>query len=295
MGDALVFCKLIPLTTLETQPDNCKSTANLFRLPLYYQYGIGSVGFGAWRELAAHTMASEWVVSGRHEQFPLMHHWRIVQSAGLTSVEQEADDYLAHPAAHGNDESSIRERLLALSASSSQIAAFSEYFAQTLSDWLIDQLQDTRQSANAAVPFVEERAREAIDFMRSENFVHFDTHLENVLTDGARLYFADFGLALHDLFNLTQDERNFLTRHSQYDAARFYSSMVHAICGAMHGDEKWSQKLARLDLQAKSLPPTAIAALQKHAVTAKDMGQFARTLINTNRRAAFSPTSMASL
>ena len=295
VGEARVFCKLIPLTILEAQPEHYKSTANLFQLPSYYQYGIGSVGFGAWRELAAHTLASEWVVSGRHDQFPLMHHWRTVQFTGFASVESEADEYLTHAAAHGNDESSIRERLAALRASSSYIAIFSEHFAQTSSEWLVAQLQNARPSANAAISFTEEKAREAFDFMRGENFIHFDAHLSNILTDGARLYFADFGLALHDSFDLTQDERNFLTNHAEYDEARFAASMVHTICLAMPGNEGWSQKLANLDLQAKSLPPTAIAALQKHAVTAKYMGQFARTLINTNRRATFSPSSEALL
>lgn len=134
VGEVRVFCKLIPLTILEAQPVNYKSTANLFQLPSYYQYGIGSVGFGAWRELAAHALASDWVVSGKHEQFPLMHHWRIVQFTGVASVESEADEYLTHAATHGNDESAIRKRLVALRASSSHIAVFSEHFAQTLSE-----------------------------------------------------------------------------------------------------------------------------------------------------------------
>lgn len=295
VGEVRVFCKLIPLTIIEAQPENYKSTANLFQLPPYYQYGIGSVGFGAWRELAAHVLASDWVASGKQEQFPLMHHWRIVQFPGVASVESEADEYLTHAAAVGNDESAIRERLLALRASTSHIAIFSEHFPQTLSDWLVEQLQGATPSASAAISFTEEKAREVFDFMRSTNFVHFDAHLSNILTDGVRLYFADFGLALHDSFDLTQDERSFLTNHTEYDRARFASSMVHTICRAMPGEEGWSQKLSNLDLQAVSLPPAAIAALQKYAVAANYMGQFAQALINTNRHATFAPPSEALL
>ena len=92
VGEVQVFCKLIPLTILEAKPENYQSTANLFQLPTYYQYGIGSIGFGAWRELAAHVLASDWVASGKHEQFPLTHHWRIVQIPGVSSVESEADE-----------------------------------------------------------------------------------------------------------------------------------------------------------------------------------------------------------
>jgi len=295
VGEVRVFCKLVPLTILEAQPENYKSTANLIELPSYYQYGIGSVGFGAWRELAAHALASDWVASGKHEQFPLMHHWRIVHFPGNASVESEADEYLTHAAAHGNEESAIRERLVALRASTSHIAIFSEYFPQTLSEWLVGQLQCSPPSAGAAISFTEEKARQAFDFMRSANFIHFDAHLSNILTDGARLYFADFGLAMHDSFDLTQDERNFLTNHTEYDTTRFASSMVHTICRAMPGDEGWNQKLANLDLQSKSLPPAAITALQKYAVAAKYMGQFGQTLINTNRHATFAPRSEALL
>lgn len=50
--DTPVFVKKVPLTDLEQLDQNFMSTANLFNLPLGYQYGIGSAGFGAWRELA---------------------------------------------------------------------------------------------------------------------------------------------------------------------------------------------------------------------------------------------------
>lgn len=295
VGKAKVFCKLVPLTILEAQPENHKSTANIFQLPSYYQYGIGSVGFGAWRELAAHALASDWVVSGKQEQFPLMHHWRVVKLPSVASVESEAEEYLTHAAAHGNDESAIRERLRSLRASTSHIAIFSEHFPETLSEWLVEQLQSDALSASAAIWFTEEKAREVLEFMRSRNFVHFDAHLGNILTDGNRLYFADFGLAMHDSFDLTHDERSFLTSHTGYDRARFASSMVHTICRAMPGKEAWSEKLSNLNLHAKSLPPAAIAALQRYAVAAKYIGQFAQALINTNRHAKFAPPPEALL
>lgn len=290
VGAECVFCKLIPLTRLESLLANYRSTRNLFELPSYYQYGIGSVGFGAWRELAAHALASDWVLHGKHEQFPLMHHWRVVQFTGSTMVDSEADDYLKHPAARGNDESAIRERLLALRESTSQLAIFTEHFPKTLSGWLFEQLQSDRPSAHTAVSFVEERSRHAFEFMRSSSFVHFDAHLDNVLTDGTRLYFADFGLAVHKSFDLSEDERKFMNDHAYYDPARFASSLVHTICRAMPGDEGWRQKLAGPDLHTDSLPPAAIAALQSYTPIAKYMADFAQTLINTNRYVTFAPS-----
>ncbi len=45
-----VFVKRVPLTDLERQPDSVRSTANLFELPVFCQYGIGGPSFGAWRD-----------------------------------------------------------------------------------------------------------------------------------------------------------------------------------------------------------------------------------------------------
>lgn len=54
IDDTPIFIKKVPLTDLEYLDQNFMSTANLFNLPLSYQYGVGSAGFGAWHELAAY-------------------------------------------------------------------------------------------------------------------------------------------------------------------------------------------------------------------------------------------------
>lgn len=73
-----VFVKRVPLTDLELRPEHVRSTANLFGLPLFYQYGAGPAGFGAWRELAAHIMTTGWVLENRYTGFPLLYHWRVL-------------------------------------------------------------------------------------------------------------------------------------------------------------------------------------------------------------------------
>lgn len=292
VGETPVFCKLVPLTEIESAVPNLQSTANIFQLPLYYQYGIGSVGFGAWRELAAHALTSSWVLDGGHEQFPLLYHWRVVQLLDADPIDAEAYAYLTHPAGRAYDELAIRQRLDALQAARAHIAIFSEQFPSTLSNWLIEQLQSDQLSARAAVEFVEGMALEAINFMRRQGFVHFDAHLDNILTDGVRLYFADFGLAVHTSFDLTAEERSFLARNYHYDAARFSSSLIHTICRAMPGDEAWGKKLRNAKLQTESLPPSVVAALQRHAPTATYMTAFSRTLITADRHAIFSAPAM---
>src|SRR3984957_2188869 len=77
-----VFVKRVPLTDTERQPSSVMSTANLFGLPVFCQYGVGSPGFGAWRELAANVMTTGWVLARRTEDFPLLYHWRGRAGAG---------------------------------------------------------------------------------------------------------------------------------------------------------------------------------------------------------------------
>lgn len=83
-----VFIQRIRLTDIELRPQNVRSTANLFGLPLFYQYGVGSAGFGGWRELAVHTMTTNWVLGGEYEGLPLMYHWRVLPDSGTRGVRR---------------------------------------------------------------------------------------------------------------------------------------------------------------------------------------------------------------
>lgn len=84
-----VFVKTIPLADIEQQPENFRSTANIFSLPAYFQYGVGFAGLGAWRELAVHLMTTDWVLSSECLHFPLLYHWRVMPRA--VSSELSAD------------------------------------------------------------------------------------------------------------------------------------------------------------------------------------------------------------
>ena len=66
-----VFVKSIPLTGAELA--NPGSTRNHYGLPPNFQYGVGSAGFGAYRELAAHMATTQWALDGTNEHFPLLH------------------------------------------------------------------------------------------------------------------------------------------------------------------------------------------------------------------------------
>ncbi|GGV69632.1 hypothetical protein GCM10010228_25400 [Streptomyces massasporeus] len=142
-----VFVKRVPLTDLEQRPERRRSTANVFGLPMICQYGIGGPSFGAWREVAAHAMTTNWVLSGQFQGVPLMYHWRVLP------------DEVPH------------------------------------------------------------------------------AHFENILTDGRRLYFTDFGLALSTRFALTPTEADFYDRHRGYDRCYTASWHVNWLISALYGED----------------------------------------------------------
>lgn len=77
-----VFVKVLPLTDLER--DHAYSTRNRYRLPLVYQYGVGSAGFGTWREVVSHVETTNWVLEDVIATFPIAYHVRVVERPGRT-------------------------------------------------------------------------------------------------------------------------------------------------------------------------------------------------------------------
>ena len=75
-----VFVKRVPLTDIEYE--HMFSTRNVYDLPTYYNYGIGSAGLGIFRELVTHIKTTNWVLEGAIASFPLLYHYRIIPFFG---------------------------------------------------------------------------------------------------------------------------------------------------------------------------------------------------------------------
>ncbi len=116
-----VFVKRVPLTDLELRPENVHSTANLFELPMFCHYGIGGPGFGAWRELAAHAMTTNWALAGEFAGVPLMYHWRVLPDT--TPLPQELAD-VDRVVEYWGGGAQIRRRLEEQRSSSASLALF---------------------------------------------------------------------------------------------------------------------------------------------------------------------------
>lgn len=156
-----MFAKRVPLTDREVA--NPHSTANLFDLPVYCQYGIGGPGFGAWRELAANMVVTEGLLTGATASFPLLYHWRVLP--GRPPVAAEHADIDAIGALYGSP--AVRTRLEALAAASSSLVLFLEYIPYRLLDWM-------REDPVGKAKTVERQLCEIVAFLRSRELLHMD-------------------------------------------------------------------------------------------------------------------------
>jgi len=280
----LVFAKLIPLCEQEADPAQFRSTANLFKLPPQLQYGVGSPGFGAWRELAANEQTSAWVRSGRCTSFALMHHWRVLPMRDAAALPQT--DEIESAVAFWHGDAALRARLQALAEARASLVLFMEYVPQTLADWLPQQAAAGR--LDQACAMVERELLAAVRCMGEHGMLHFDAHFRNILTDGEQLYLADLGLASSRQFQLSAAEREFHEQHGQHDRAYVVTQLVNALVKLVAEAGSVEQRAGLLRSCAEGAAPAAAPALaadllRRHAATALVMNGFYGALYGESR------------
>ncbi len=217
IGEVNVFVKRIPVTEIEFA--NPFSTQNLYDLPMFYNYGVGSVGFGVFRELVTHIKTTNWVLEGAIENFPLMYHFRIVPYPGLhETVDMERHErYVTY---WGGD-AHIGQYMLDRANAPYEALLFLEHLPFTASPWLLENPQK--------VGHILEDMFATIAFLRKNGIIHLDLHLSNVMTDGQRAYLTDFGLALDKSFALSPAESTFLKRNTLYDYGELIRSLEYSL------------------------------------------------------------------
>ncbi len=278
IDDTSVFVKKVPLTDLEQLPQNFMSTANLFNLPLGYQYGIGSAGFGTWRELATHIMTTNWVITGECVNFPIMYHWRILPSR-TSDININYWGDIEKYCQYWENSSVIRKRVEDLNKASAHIALFLEYVPQNLHEWLSAQIAKGDDAAEKAIAFADEHLKATNMHMNTRGLMHFDAHFKNILTDGERLYLSDFGLALSSKFDLSKAETKFLKHHQSYDQACHAVNLLHCIITSFFGKEQWEIRLREyLAGELDNVPPVIAAIIKQYAPIALAMDKFFQKL-----------------
>lgn len=212
VGRTKVFVKRVPVTPLEY--DNPHSTKNHYRLPTYYNYGVGSVGFGIYREILAHIKTTNWVLEGAMPHFPLMYHHRIVPcKTKTTALPDWYDGYINHWNGNKRVDEMMRQRLQA----PYEALIFLEHIPQTLHNWLPRNLEQTDR--------VILQAGKTLAFLRQQGLRHFDCHFHNILTDGTQIYLTDFGLALDSTTPMNRREKDFYNRHADFDCGQFLNGL----------------------------------------------------------------------
>jgi serine/threonine protein kinase len=229
IGNSKVFVKRIPVTDIEYQ--NMFSTKNHYNIPTYYNYGVGSAGFGAFRELVTHIKTTNWVLGGEIENFPLMYHYRIVPCFDKKiEIEIEKDkEYIEK----WNNNKNIQKYIIARKESKYEIVLFLEYIPYSLSEWL----GKNREKVSKVVSEI----RNTIIFLQKKEIIHFDIHLQNIITDGEKMYLTDFGLVLDKNFDLSEKEHEFFKQNFYYDYGEFLCAVgmnLFSVYQKNHGNQK---------------------------------------------------------
>lgn len=280
-----VFVKRIPLT--EKEYAQGFNTQNLYELPMYYHYGIGSAGFGAFRELICHQRVSDWVLQGHTAYFPLLYDYRI-WPAQAPWQKRSPEQWQRHLKVW-SDEPHIAEYLKARESAAYEMVLFLEYVPDTL--FAYAEQKDERLLGLLS------QASEGLQFLNGQGVLHLDAHLGNLLTDGERVVISDFGLALDRCFQLAADEQHFFEQHRYYDQAQIIGSLGYVfwqhLC-AQKGDaaREVCERLGVQDDQLLStvalenalqllkgshplqLPADLVALLLKHEETLLTLRQF---------------------
>ncbi|MET8797626.1 serine/threonine protein phosphatase [Nocardia sp. NPDC004568] len=276
-----VFAKRIPVTDRELAHRG--STANLFDLPVFCQYGIGGPSVNAWRELAANIA----VTDGEAATFPMLYHWRVLP--GRSPIAAEHADIDEVVAAYGGCPA-VRARLEALAGAASSLVLFCEYIPLALSDWL-------RRDPSGKAATVERQLSEIVRSLGDRRLLHMDGHFGNLRTDGQRIHLTDFGLATSPLFDLSPAEREFAARHATHDARyaamRLVNWLVTDVCGipvppgeAPDARNEYVRRCAAGHLP-DDVSPVVAAILSRHAPAAAQMNAFYRKLFGGDIHAKY--------
>jgi hypothetical protein len=286
-----VFVKRVPLTELEMRPEHVRSTANIFRLPTFYHYGVGSAGCGVWRELAAHILTTNWVLGAQSESFPLLYHWRVL--AGRPPQPAFADPAeLERQVAYWDGSPAVRARLQALAGASASVVLFLEHFPQNLAEWLAVQAGHGAGATAAACALVERSLRADIAFMTSNRLLHFDAHFGNIVTDGERLYLSDFGLAASSAFDLSAAELAFVESNLSHDQCYAVTELLNWLVTVLTDPagpaarNAFIRRCADVGVPA-TLPGWAARVIERYAPIAVVMNEFYWRLHGDRRTTAY--------
>lgn len=228
-----VFVKSVPLTELEMA--NAYSTKNHYQIPTWYNYGVGSAGFGAFRELAAHKKTTNWVRECEFSAFPLLHHHRILTTERSGKSIRDLKSYVAY----WNGSKTVERYMVDRCECKQQLILFLEYLTPAR-NWI------SENPTKLNVMF--KKAVKSIDFLHQNNMIHFDAHVSNWLTDGKDMFLTDFGLLLDREFELANSELQFFKKHRFYDYSQVVTAFSEGVIDHYFSLNTFQKKLVNKEL-----------------------------------------------
>jgi hypothetical protein len=230
LGNHKIFVKAIPLAKLYA--DNHFDTSNLYKLPVYYNYGFGSAGINPWRELLTHIKTTNWVLENTCSNFPLMYHYRIMKNSNNNFISFLDDRTMKR----WSDNKQIKKYLTDRYKSEYKIVIFLEYIPHTFGTYI-----------NEYPKYVDsfyKKSNNIISFLNKNNIIHCDAHSFNYLVDDEEnLYLTDFGLCLDKSFYLTKDEIKFFNMNKSIDKYYAIDNIYSAYFNRIYHDTKIRKKL----------------------------------------------------
>jgi hypothetical protein len=246
--DEKIFVKRLPLSDIEA--DQAYSTRNHFDLPTVYSYGVGSLGFGPWRELAA--LQALHGVQG----FPSLLHHRVMPSTAVPAPLPWTEEEYVH---YWNDSQAVGRYVQARNAATQELWLVLEHGGTPADVWLGSNLDN--------IDVLLGQVFDAIGELQDRQMVHFDAHFGNIVTDGRRCQLVDFGLAMSTDFELSSEERVFLDEHRHYDYGWVLGNlgiMLAVTVGAEPSIQSLRHQLDDLRAIDGKCPPTFLGAIDRY-------------------------------
>ena len=219
VGGKKVFVKRLPVTDLEYE--NMYSTKNFYRLPTYYNYGVGSAGFGVFREIIALIKTTNAVLEGAVENFPLLYHHRVMPYLGdRPKLDMERHKGYVR---YWNNNKQVGQYRVDRTKAKYEVMMFFEHIPYELWRWFGKHMDQ--------VDMVVGGMQKAISHLIKNDVIHFDCHWGNIMTDGEQVYLADFGLVLEKRFGLNKREQDFFKANKYYDGGEFLCGLGSYVAG----------------------------------------------------------------
>ena len=126
-------------------------------------------------------------------------------------------------------------------------------------------------------------------FINAQGLLHFDAHFRNILTDGHRLYFTDFGLAISARFELSESESLFFETHRDYDRLYTRTHLVNWLLRTLFGGENRDSLLQEFSegRELKGIAPAIATIIRRDAPIAIIMNRFFQKFQSETRTAEF--------